>query len=421
MIELTYVLSVYPVARETFVTGEIAAVAGLLDRVGVVALTRGTEPTLRPGGIPETVAIDWFPSVRQGRWWRGVARALVSQPAVVGSETREQLRSATRRSRLGDLYRTSRVAAAAGTHLQGADAGHLHAHFATRGAMAARALAKFTGQVYSVTVHAYDLYADNPYLDPVIRDASLIVAISEDGRDAIVNRFPAAAERVEVIHVGVPTDRLRPAGLAPAMRPQDDTVRLVSAGRLVEKKGFAVLLDALAMVRERRPAITLDLIGDGPLRADVEARIERLGLQDRVRLSGELPPETTRERIGNADVFVLACVEGRDGDRDGIPVVLMEAMSMGVPVISTAISGVPELIDHGRTGRLAPPGDAAGLAREIVSTLALSPATRSAQVGAARKTVVTAFDQRRNAERLVARIADAHRRQPRTMPTSERR
>ncbi len=408
MIDLTYVLGTFPLARETFVTGEIAAAAGMVERCRVVALRRSNEPDLRPGDIPATVSIDWFPTWREPAW---SASAIRDCPAIVRSVTGAVLSrsDSSLRSSLQDVYRHTRVDAWLRSRGRGvptlpAAGAHLHTHFATRAAMAARDTAIKLGRPYSVTVHAYDLYMDNPYLEPVVRDASLIVAISEHGRQELLRRVPEVADRVRVIHVGVPTDRLVPLPSS-ALEPRTGRpARIVSVGRLVPKKGFAALIEAMAILRGRGVDATLEIIGDGPLRDELDADISRRGLGSTIRLAGGLPPDGARDRIAHADVFALACTVGPDGDTDGIPVVLMEAMAVGVPVVSTPVAGIPELIGHGRTGRLARVDDPASLADELAATLALDEGPRSAQVRAARSYVEGAFDQRGNAASLVSAI-----------------
>ncbi len=421
MRDLTYVLSSFPVARETFVTGEIAAVADRVERVRVVALTRTDEPDQRPGGIPERVGVDWFPRLGESRWASGLARAAATRRLPLG-HARRLPSPAGFRAGVGDLYRASRAAAFAGLGPSGLAGTHVHAHFATRGAMAARALATALGRPYSVTVHAYDLYMDNPFLACVVEDAALVVAISEHGRESLLARFALAADRIRVIHVGVPTDALGAQAAELHPRPTTDgPVRLVSAGRLVAKKGFGTLIEAVAILRARRRDVVLEIVGDGPLRPELDAAVRRQGLGEVVTLAGQVSPEAARAQIGQADAFVLACTQGADGDLDGIPVVLMEAMALGVPVISTRLAGIPELIYHGRTGRLASAEDPAGLADEIEVTLTMPPDRRAEQTADARRFVAAQFDQARNAQRLIDAIDDLASAQPSTSSAIRRR
>jgi glycosyltransferase involved in cell wall biosynthesis len=168
---------------------------------------------------------------------------------------------------------------------------------------------------------------------------------------------------MRVVHCGVPVHRLRMelAGRVPG--------RILGVGRLDPIKGFEHLIDACAKLAEQGADFECHIVGEGPLRPALERRIVRLGLQGRVLLLGARPQEQVQAAMREASVFVLACVVTPKGDRDGIPVALMEAMATGLPVVSTDVSGIPELVIDGVTGRLAPPGDAQALADCLVNLL----------------------------------------------------
>jgi glycosyltransferase involved in cell wall biosynthesis len=173
---------------------------------------------------------------------------------------------------------------------------------------------------------------------------------------------------------------------------------------MVEKKGFDVLIDAVAMLRQRGMAVELSLAGDGPLLSDMKQLAkDRCGLEG-IFFVGSLPHHEVAAWMQQHDAFVLACKQDSQGDMDGIPVVLMEAMSQGVPVVSTRLSGIPELILHGRTGLLAEPGNAASLAQQI-EALIQSAELHQQLMHNAQAYVNQEFGQATNIDRLIHHIS----------------
>jgi glycosyltransferase involved in cell wall biosynthesis len=205
---------------------------------------------------------------------------------------------------------------------------------------------------------------------------------------------------VEVVYQGIDVDSWGERRPGPPDRP----ARLLSVAALREKKGHHVLLRAMTAV----PGAELTIVGEGPERPRLESLIDRLGLRDRVALVGAEPPARVRERMAEADLFALACVRARNGDLDGVPISLMEAMAAGVPVVSTAISGVPELIEDGEEGLLAPPGDAEALAARIRGLLD-DPEHALRLARSAREKVRRQHDARRSVGRLAGLLADPGR------------
>ncbi len=166
-----------------------------------------------------------------------------------------------------------------------------------------------------------------------------------------------------------------------------------------EKKGLTYLISACRELVDTGVPFECDIIGEGPLRSELEAQIVDQGLEGNVRLLGPLPHDEVIDRLRASTVFVLPCVIARDGDRDGIPNVILEAMAVGKPVISTTVSGIPEAVADGVTGRLVEPADAGGLAGAMADLLD-SHATRSQMGSAGRERIEDLFDVRRNARKL---------------------
>ena len=191
---------------------------------------------------------------------------------------------------------------------------------------------------------------------------------------------------------------------APSRGRAGEPVRILTVGRLVEKKGTEYSLRALAEVVREAPHVDwrFEVVGDGPLGDGLRELAGRLALDDRVRFLGPLPSDEVRERLAAADLFLLPSVVASDGDMEGIPVSLMEAMAAGVPVVSSVHSGIPELIDHGASGLLAEERDVAGLVRHV-RTLIENPDARRRLVGPARRKVEQEFNQ----DLIHARLVDS--------------
>jgi colanic acid/amylovoran biosynthesis glycosyltransferase len=275
---------------------------------------------------------------------------------------------------------------------------HVHAHYATWPALSAWLCGRLAGVPYSFTAHAHDIFVDQSMLARKLADAAFAVTISEYNR-RLMARFGDPG-RIHVIRAGVD-----PAALPFRARsvPREGPVRALCVASLQEYKGHAVLLEALAGSELLR-RVELDLVGSGVLRAELEQRAAELGLAERVRFLGSLPEDAVRELFGQADLFVLPSVVARDGQMEGVPVVLMEALAAGVPVVATRLSGIPELVEDGRTGLLAEPGDPVALrdALERVVSGGFEPELR-----AGRELVEGDFDVAEGVKRLRELIAQA--------------
>ncbi|MBI4559791.1 MAG: glycosyltransferase [Candidatus Hydrogenedentes bacterium] len=285
--------------------------------------------------------------------------------------------------------------------LEKAGVQHIHAHFAHVPTSIAMYAAMLTGISYSFTAHANDIFERPTLLRKKVARSAFAACVSEYNRRYLIE-YGCDPTKLYVVRCGVDVTeyawREPQRSAAPA--------NILCVGRLVEKKGIAHLIEALSLVRQRGPAFRCRIAGDGPLFAELQAMIAEKSLGDGVELLGSQPQERVRELFRDADLFVLPCVVAKSGDRDGIPVVLMEAMALGVPVISTTISGIPELVHDGENGLLAPPGDAAVLAQKI-ETLITNRELAARITRHARKTVEIEFNSSGNAALLKQKFAAA--------------
>lgn len=244
--------------------------------------------------------------------------------------------------------------------LEAEGAEHLHAHFATHPATLALIVSSLTGIPWSVTVHAHDIFVSRAMLREKLATARFVRAISRFNRDYLERLYPELEGRVRVIHVGID-----PAVYRRLPPPSDGLPQILCVASLRPYKGHMVLLEACRLLQEKGGAFRCELVGEGPLRPELERRIAELGLRDMVKLAGALPQNQVARRLGRSSVFVLPSVVAPDGQMEGIPVALMEAMAAGRPVVASDLSGIPELVQDGVSGLLVRPGDAAGIAAAL--------------------------------------------------------
>jgi glycosyltransferase involved in cell wall biosynthesis len=279
-------------------------------------------------------------------------------------------------------------------------ADHLHAHFASTPSLVALFIHRLSGIPYTFTAHAKDIYVTDPVVFRAkLEEARSVVTCTEFNRDYLMKQFGCLADqKVRCIYHGLDISQFK---FALSRKDEAGEPVILSVARLVEKKGLEDLILAADILRRRGRAFKMEIIGSGPLRDSLKTQAQRLGLGDRVRLTGAQAHEVVCLAYRRACVFVLPCVVASNGDRDGIPNVLLEAMASGVPVISTPVSGIPELIESGVNGLLVSPRDARSLADAIERLLA-SRELSEGLARAARVKLESSFSLEASAEQLLA-------------------
>lgn len=396
-------MSRFPKLSETFVLNEMRAVASTGVRVDVYPLLREQQSVEHPEAaawvararfhpflsIPIVRANAHFVRTRPLRYLRAWTETLLG---TLGSANFFF-------GALGILPKAVRFA----YEMERDGVSHVHAHFATHPAVAALVIHRLTGVPFSFTAHGSDLHVDRRMLERKVAAASFAITISRFNKEVMVATCgERLRDRIHVIHCGVD-----PRDFAPAtVRSTARSLRIVCVASLEAVKGHRFLIDACRMLVDRQIEFECDLVGDGPLRADLAAHIAGLDLDGRVRLAGAQPRPMVARLLAQAHVAVLASHPTPDGKREGIPVALMEAMAAGLPVVATRISGIPELVEPEVTGVLVPSGDPAALA-DALARLAGDAGLRERLGAEGRRTITRAFNLESSARELLALIASA--------------
>jgi glycosyltransferase involved in cell wall biosynthesis len=273
--------------------------------------------------------------------------------------------------------------------------GHLHATFASEAATVARHAARFAGISYSLTARAKDLFHETVQPDDLRRkfqEATGVVTVSDYHLDYLRKTYGPSAARAQRIYNGLDLEEF------PYRAPHDRPPLVVAVGRLVEKKGFEDLIDACALLAGRGRPFRCRLIGSGALQEALRARAEGLGLSDCVELVGPRPQREVIQEIQGAAALAAPCVIGKDGDRDGLPNVIQEALALGTPVVSTDVTGIPEVVRDGETGLTVPQHDPPALAAAL-ERLLWGPELRARLAARARALMEEEFDIHRNTAR----------------------
>jgi colanic acid/amylovoran biosynthesis glycosyltransferase len=381
---VAYVVKRYPVYSETFIVNEILAheAAGL--ELEIFALHHTNDQHFQDAISRVRAKVNYLSleSVKSPELWLALEQA-----STVFTDFWTKLEAA-QGANVREVYQAVQLALNVRTN----GITHLHAHFASTACTVARLAAKFAGITYSFTAHAKDIFHEevNPLmLERKLKDASAVITVSDFNLNFLQAKYGRAAERVRRVYNGLNLEQFRFA--SPVSRP----ATIVSVGRLVEKKGFADLIEACAKLKDRGVHFSCQIIGSGELETELRALITRLQLEDCVTLSGPRPQREIIRLVQSASVFAAPCVIGEDGNRDGLPTVLLEAMALGTPCVASDVTGIPEVI-RDNTGLCVPPHDPAKLA-DACQRLLEDASLRLQLATNARALIEAEFDVHRNA------------------------
>jgi len=401
-----YVLKMYPRFSETFILAEILELERLGEKLQLISLKKPDDGRFHEDLARVRAGVSYLPERVPGHplvflraHWRAVSRqfraymdALLLALRFAPCSWKGFLRAPL----VAEVARESGCA-------------RLHAHFASVPATTAMFAARLAGVPFTFTAHAKDIYQrsnSRRLLRALMFQAERVVTVSEFNRRYLTDLAGPGlpAGRIVRIYNGVDLDRFRPA--APAEAPR--LPLLLAIGRLEEKKGFADLVEACGILRDRGVPFLCEIVGKGSLHDDLAGRIAANDLGDRVTLAGPLPRGELMRRLPEAAVVAVPCLVGQDGNRDGLPTVILEAMASGVPVVTTRVTGIPEAVEDGGTGRVLEPGRPDALAAALAELLA-NPDLRRSMGAAGRRRARELFDQRRNVATLARTLADAGR------------
>ncbi|MGC5617558.1 glycosyltransferase family 4 protein [Georgenia sp. Z1491] len=403
-----YVLKMYPRFSETFIVSEILGREARGADIEVLSLRPPVDPRFHSALAEVRAPVTYVPRVRRAEdLWQTLRDAAPELPRLAA--TLPELLAAG----ADDAAQAVEVALLA--RRRGLT--HLHAHFASLATTVARLASLLSGIPYSFTAHAKDIFhssVDPADLAAKIAGAHHVVTISDFNDRHLRRVFPeaVAATRLHRIYNGLHLDDFPFTAPTPD-RGTDDDAPVVAVGRLVEKKGFSVLVDAIAHLRDSGRPTRCRIVGGGELEGALRARVAALGLADLVQITGPMPQHEVRGEVAAAGVFAAPCVVGSDGNADGLPTVLLEAMALGTPCVSTDVTGITEAVRHEVTGLQVPQHDPVALAAAIERLLD-DDALRTRLARAARDLVEDQFDTRHQVAALEdAALEDAAR------PTSE--
>lgn len=367
--QIAYLGRILPTLSETFVIREIAALVRLGAKVSLFSLYPPESLAIHPETRRLPLQVTTIFSPRQPLFWLAHIFFAVIQPRrywsclwryVVNVKT-------TWRNR-GRLLRYFAASPYAAWRLGRDRITHVHAHFANSPTSVALMATHLAGLPFSFMAHAYDVFVDTLLLPEKLAAAKFAATCSFFNVEYLRRHFPEARQaRLEVIRYG-----LDPAAFPPRHRLPQATPMIIGVGRLVETKGFHTLIQAGARLRDEGLAFSCVLIGEGPEAARLHRLVQALNLSSQVALLGKRLPAAVNTFYQQADILVMpSCV--RHNDRDGIPNVLLEAMAMEIPVISTYVSGIPELVRNRETGLLVAPDEPVALAAAIRTLLTDPP------------------------------------------------
>jgi len=384
----------FPHLSETFILNEILELEAQGVHLHIYSILRPNESLVHEDVAKVQAGITYLSE----RYARNSSQILYDHVRLFSRHPWRYLKAFVRQLRNCTAHERFAQAVFLAAHLKAQGIQHLHAHYALESAELAQWANDLTGTPFSLACHATDVYTDGRLYSPAfhryLHQAAFTVVVSTQTKHDLLKTWPdIAPEKVHRIYNGLDLERFRYRESAPS-----DPL-ILSVGRAVEKKGFVYLIQACRLLKRRGVPFTCKIIGTGILQESLSRLIFDLDLEDQVRLLGPLPQEELIAHYRQAAIFCLPAIVATNGNRDILPNVLKEAMAIGAPVVTTAIPGIEELVEHGCTGWLVPQQDPWALAdalEQLLSDRAL--ASRLAQAG--RRVIEERFDRRNNVAQL---------------------
>jgi colanic acid/amylovoran biosynthesis glycosyltransferase len=399
-LKVAYMMSRFPKLTETFILYEMLAMQQQGIQVEVYPLIREREEVMHPEAM-QFVSVAHFQPFMSLPILRANLYFLWKKPLAYLKTLWDVLRANWGSYNfftgvIGIFPKTALFA----YQMRADQVQHVHAHFASHPAAAAFIIHRLVGIPYSFTAHGSDLHRDRHMLPEKVAEAAFVAAISEYNKELIVSECRGNyRDKVKVVHCGVDTEVFQSRSHETPYEKGENPFMILCVGTLHEVKGHPYLIEACRLLQERGHNFECHFVGDGPDLKSLTELVEQAGLSGKVRFHGRLTRDEIARLLQDADVLTAPSVPTSDGRREGIPVVLMEAMGSGVPVIASDLSGIPELVNDQLTGLLAPPRDARSLA-DALERYIQDPGLRRRLGNAGRAKVVGEFDLNKNAAKL---------------------
>jgi glycosyltransferase involved in cell wall biosynthesis len=394
---IAYIVKMFPRLSETFILNEILILESMGLKIRIISLQRSDSKVFHQGFRSVQAQTYYIPV----SFWRELPHMLRAQAHFLARHSRRWAGAFTSmvfRFSLKAIKHWLQAGIVAEL-LEGTDIGHIHAHFSNAPTAVTMTAAMLLDISYSVTCHAKDVYAGARLYSPKffrnLSRAEFVVCVSARTKQDILNAWPKLSpEKIYVIYNGLDLERFR-------RRSTEPTDHLIlSVGRLVEKKGLSYLIEACQLLKKNSVHFKCDIVGDGELENSLSNLISNLKLGDQVRLVGPLSQEDLIQYYQNAYVFCLPTNIADNQDRDVLPNVVKEAMAVGVPVVTTSIPAMEELVENDHTGLLVPPRNPQALAEALKRLLDNGEqARRFAESG--RQVIEVRFDRRKNVSQLL--------------------
>ncbi len=389
-----YLLRYYPRFSETFIVNEILELERQGADVHILAMRRPDDGFFHESVCRVRAVAGYLPEDERKLRRRVMPHAKrYLRAADLGS--RRLIRSLRRAGRITTEDVLGAIFLA--RHLNKVGIDHVHVHFGKEASSLAYLAHLLTGVRFTMTLHAYDIFRDDVDTDLLSRKinaAERVVTVSRYNLSFLYKHFQINDDRkVMVLYNGIDTERF-------TIRNHERDERVImSVGRLIEKKGFLYLIEAVGLLRDRGIEVTCRIVGEGKQGQELRQRVCELGLTGRVELTGLLRQDAVSDLMAKATCFVLPCVHASDGNVDALPTVLLESMACGTPCVSTRVSGVPEIIDTDENGILVEPAEVLALA-DAIQLLVLDPVRAQEMGRAARAKACQFFDVRKNVQVL---------------------
>jgi len=393
---LLYVVSLYPCWSETFIVREMKYFKEQGVNIDVLSLRGNTEEFVQENDIKSVNTVIYTKGVFSQ--FVSLLKYFILHPILILTWFLKNIVSfwhspITLLKNISTILRTLSV-------IQEIDhIDHIHAHWATYPSTAAMLISQLTGKAFSFTSHAHDIFLENHFIKDKVNASKFSVTISNFNVSLLNKLKGIDSSKIKVVHCAIDLDEY-------LIENCNKEFNILAVGRFDEIKGCKYLIDAISILRSKNISISCNIVGSGELRDELMAQTNNLDLNDNVIFHSAKPQNEIRNLMQKSDMFVLPSIKTSSGNMDGIPVVLMESMALGTPVISTYVSGIPELIKNEINGFLVEQKNAAQLADAIDMVLKMGDAEKQELIKNARKTIESDFNINVEANKLLGFIKE---------------